>query len=76
MSLVGPRPLPVAEVARFDDLLRVLGAQDDRLWRLRFTTCHPRDVAPGLVAALAEGADDFVRAQSSSRDQRHEQRAF
>ena len=37
----------------FDHLLQRLSAIAG-LWRIRFTTCHPRDVTPGLIAAMAE----------------------
>ena len=37
----------------FASLLRSLDGLD-RLWRIRFTTCHPRDVDPGLVSAMAD----------------------
>jgi tRNA-2-methylthio-N6-dimethylallyladenosine synthase len=37
----------------FPGLLRTL-AGEERIWRIRFTTCHPRDVDDDLVAAMAE----------------------
>ncbi len=39
--------------ASFAALLRDLGTIDD-LWRIRFTTCHPRDVSDELVTGMAE----------------------
>jgi tRNA-2-methylthio-N6-dimethylallyladenosine synthase len=37
----------------FPDLLRALDAIPD-LRRIRFTTCHPRDVTPDLISTMAE----------------------
>ncbi len=37
----------------FFDLLKELNAIDD-LWRIRFTTCHPRDVDDDLIRAFVE----------------------
>ena len=39
--------------AAFPSLLRDL-AQIPDLWRIRFTTCHPRDVTPAIIAAMAD----------------------
>jgi tRNA-2-methylthio-N6-dimethylallyladenosine synthase len=36
----------------FPALLRELAGIAD-LWRIRFTTCHPRDVTPDLISAMA-----------------------
>lgn len=43
----------LGDSAAFPSLLRDL-AQIPDLWRIRFTTCHPRDVTPGIIAAVAE----------------------
>ena len=37
----------------FAQLLERLNARDD-LWRIRFTTCHPRDVGDDLIRAMAD----------------------
>jgi len=37
----------------FPDLLRLVG-QTDGLWRLRFTTSHPKDLSEELLQAMAE----------------------
>jgi tRNA-2-methylthio-N6-dimethylallyladenosine synthase len=37
----------------FPELLRTLDAIPD-LWRIRFTTCHPRDVTSDLISAMAK----------------------
>jgi tRNA-2-methylthio-N6-dimethylallyladenosine synthase len=43
----------LAEQPTFSDLLRLL-ADIPELWRIRFTTCHPRDVNGALVSAMAD----------------------
>lgn len=41
------------DVHTFSDLLRAAGSVDG-LWRLRFTSPHPRDCTPDLIRAMAE----------------------
>ena len=43
----------LAHQPRFADLLRRLGGANS-LWRIRFTTCHPRDVSDDLISAIAD----------------------
>jgi tRNA-2-methylthio-N6-dimethylallyladenosine synthase len=43
----------LANVSTFAGLLRALADNGD-LWRIRFTTCHPRDITSDLIAAMAE----------------------
>jgi len=41
------------DVYTFDDLLRAVGSVEG-LWRLRFTSPHPKDCTPSLIRAIAE----------------------
>jgi len=43
----------LSDAPTFDDLLSRLNGIDG-LWRIRFTTCHPRDVTGDLIGALAD----------------------
>jgi len=43
----------LADGTTFPDLLAHLNGIEG-LWRIRFTTCHPRDVTPALIAAMAD----------------------
>jgi len=43
----------LADKPTFAGLLRTLDPIPD-LWRIRFTTCHPRDVTSHLISAMAE----------------------
>jgi tRNA-2-methylthio-N6-dimethylallyladenosine synthase len=43
----------LSEESSFPDLLHEL-AQVPDLWRIRFTTCHPRDVTSELLSAIAD----------------------
>ncbi|MFB3880358.1 MAG: MiaB/RimO family radical SAM methylthiotransferase [Armatimonadota bacterium] len=53
----GPTPSPNLERGQggedFPHLLRDLNTIPG-LWRIRFTTCHPRDVTPELISAIAD----------------------
>ncbi len=50
-SYRGPSGIPTP--TSFPDLLRLVG-QTDGLWRLRFTTSHPKDLSEELLQAMAE----------------------
>jgi tRNA-2-methylthio-N6-dimethylallyladenosine synthase len=45
--------VPQASACTFPQLLLDL-SRIEGLWRIRFTTCHPRDVDPGVISAMAE----------------------
>lgn len=46
----------LGEATGFAELLAML-ANIEGLWRLRFLTCHPRDVTPALARCMAEQAN-------------------
>lgn len=47
------RDLPKAERASFAEVLRAVSAVDG-LWRVRYTSPHPKDMKPDVVEAMAE----------------------
>jgi len=55
VTLLGQNVLAYGQDLRdrpmFDGLLSQLSEIED-LWRIRFTTCHPRDVTPALIDAM------------------------